>query len=185
MLWVGERTRDIKGAHVEYLSGIENPIGCKVSDSLLPDDLIKLIDKLNPKNEAGKLTLITRFGAQKIKDYLPQLIEKVKSEGKSVIWSCDPMHGNTENVNNYKTRRMDNILSELHDFFKIHEQLGTHAGGIHLEMTGANVTECVGGSYEVLEDDLNSRYHTHCDPRLNANQALEIAFWIAEKTKLA
>ncbi len=180
MLWIGERTRQLDGSHLEFMRGIINPIGCKISDTMTPEDLITLIDILNPDNIPGKLTLITRFGANKIEDYLPALVEKVKTEGRHVIWSCDPMHGNTESASGYKTRKFENIVKEIASFVKVHKEKGTHPGGIHLEMTGANVTECVGGSYQVTEGELSDRYHTHCDPRLNHNQALEIAFWLAE-----
>ncbi|WP_299347436.1 class II 3-deoxy-7-phosphoheptulonate synthase [uncultured Maritalea sp.] len=182
MLWIGDRTRDVDEAHVEFFSGIKNPIGLKCGPSLTNDDLKRLLDKLNPENEAGRLTLITRFGAEKINDELPRLVELVKSEGRTVVWSCDPMHGNTVKASTgYKTRPFDLVLSEVKSFFEVHRQLGTYAGGVHVEMTGADVTECVGGSSAVTEADLESRYHTHCDPRLNASQALELAFLVAEE----
>ncbi|MFT6657895.1 class II 3-deoxy-7-phosphoheptulonate synthase [Maritalea sp.] len=184
MLWIGDRTRDIDEAHVEYFSGIKNPIGMKCGPTLKSDDLKRLMDKLNPENEAGRLTLITRFGAEKINDELPRLVELVKSEGRTVVWSCDPMHGNTVKASTgFKTRPFDYVLSELKSFFEVHRQLGTYAGGVHVEMTGADVTECVGGSSAVTEADLESRYHTHCDPRLNASQALELAFLVAEEMR--
>ena len=181
MLWIGDRTRQPDGAHVEFFRGIKNPIGMKCGPSLDPDELIRLIDKLNPENEPGRLTLIARFGVDKVLDGLPALIRKVRQEGRSVVWSCDPMHGNTIKAGNgYKTRPVDRILAEVQQFFQVHATEGTHAGGVHFEMTGSNVTECIGGTQEVTEDDLTSRYHTHCDPRLNASQSLELAFLIAE-----
>ncbi|HHK74438.1 MAG TPA: 3-deoxy-7-phosphoheptulonate synthase class II, partial [Rhizobiales bacterium] len=183
-LWIGERTRQPENAHVEFCRGIRNPVGVKVGPTMEPDDLIRLIDILNPQNEAGRLTLITRFGADAIGDGLPRLIRKVQSEGRIVVWSSDPMHGNTvKAANGYKTRPFDRILSELERFMEIHEAEGSHAGGVHFEMTGQNVTECIGGQRKLREADLSSRYHTHCDPRLNADQALEMAFQIAEKLK--
>ncbi len=184
MLWIGDRTRDPDHAHVEFFSGIKNPIGLKCGPSLSNEDLKRLLDKLNPENEAGRLTLITRFGAEKVNDELPRLVELVKSEGRTVVWSCDPMHGNTVKASTgYKTRPFDSVLSEVKSFFDVHRQLGTYAGGVHVEMTGKDVTECVGGSSAVTEADLESRYHTHCDPRLNASQALELAFLVAEEMK--
>lgn len=180
MLWIGDRTRNLDGAHVEYMSGIANPIGMKAGPTMDPDDLIRLIDKLNPENEAGRLTLITRMGADKVGDYLPNLIRKVKSEGKEVVWSCDPMHGNTiKSPNDYKTRPFNKVLSEVRDVFAIHKSEGTYAGGIHIEMTGQDVTECVGGAQAISEVNLKDRYNTHCDPRLNASQSVELAFLLA------
>ncbi|MFT6219634.1 MAG: 3-deoxy-7-phosphoheptulonate synthase [Myxococcota bacterium] len=182
LLWIGDRTRDLDSAHVEFMRGIENPVAFKVGPSMNPDDLIALLDILNPKNEAGKITLISRMGAGKIEDLLPSLVERVKAEGKNVIWSCDPMHGNTvKSSNGYKTRKFDDILSEIKSFLQIHKSVGTFAGGIHFEMTGQNVTECLGGNQEISEIDLKNRYHTHCDPRLNSSQSLELAFLIAEQ----
>lgn len=182
MLWIGDRTRDIDEAHVEFLSGIENPIGMKCGPSLEAEDLLRLTDKLNPQNEAGRLTLITRFGANKVHDHLPKLVEAIKREGKNVVWVCDPMHGNTiKAAGGYKTRPVDLILEEVRAFFGVHRELGTYGGGVHFEMTGEDVTECVGGASAVTEADLGSRYHTHCDPRLNASQALELAFLVAEE----
>ncbi len=182
MLWIGERTRNLDEAHVEFMRGIANPIATKVGPTMQPDELVKLITALNPENEAGRLTLITRMSASKIKDILPPLVERVKQEGLKVIWSCDPMHGNTEkSSNNFKTRRFDNILAEVAAFFEIHQNLGTYAGGIHIEMTGQNVTECLGGTNEITETDLEAKYRTHCDPRLNASQSLELAFLIGQK----
>ena len=181
MLWIGDRTRQPDGAHVEFLSGVKNPLGLKCGPSLEPDELIKLLDKLNPANEAGRITLIARFGHDNVENHLPQLIRKVESEGRKVVWSCDPMHGNTIKASNgYKTRPVDRILTEVQRFMGVHQVEGTHAGGIHFEMTGQNVTECLGGAQAISEGDLSSRYHTHCDPRLNGSQALELAFLIAE-----
>ncbi len=182
MIWIGDRTRQPDGAHVEYFSGIKNPIGIKCGPSLSRDDLLQLLEKLNPENEAGRITLITRYGADKIEEHLPSLIETVKSEGASVVWCSDPMHGNTIKASSgYKTRPFDRILDEVKSFFAIHKNMGTWAGGVHVEMTGSNVTECVGGVSAVTEDDLCDRYHTHCDPRLNASQSLELAFLIAKE----
>ena len=187
MLWIGDRTRELDGAHLEYFKGIHNPIGCKVGPSMKEDELIKLIDALNPENEAGRLNLIVRMGHNKVSDIFPNLLRKVKAEGKNVVWSCDPMHGNVEKTpNGYKTRDFANILSEVKQFFQIHKSEGTIAGGIHLEMTGQNVTECTGSaSSAITAEGLASRYHTQCDPRLNADQALELAFMIAETLKEA
>jgi len=186
MLWIGDRTRQLDGAHVEFLSGVNNPIGFKAGPTMDPDDLIKLANKLNPKNEAGRLNVIVRMGAGKVGDGLPALIKAVEKEGLKVVWSCDPMHGNTiKSSNNFKTRPVDSVLQEMKEFFQIHKAEGTHAGGVHLEMTGKDVTECIGGSFTVNEEDLSSRYHTHCDPRLNADQSLELAFLIADSLKEA
>lgn len=184
MVWIGDRTRQLDHAHVEYCRGIKNPIGVKCGPSLPPDDLTRLIDILNPEDEAGRLTLICRFGAKSVADKLPPLIRAVQREGRSVVWSCDPMHGNTiKAANGYKTRPFDLILSEVEDFFAVHRAEGTHPGGIHIEMTGRNVTECTGGAHAITEEDLRDRYHTHCDPRLNADQSLELAFLVAELLK--
>jgi 3-deoxy-7-phosphoheptulonate synthase len=185
MVWIGDRTRQLDGAHVEFFSGIKNPIGMKCGPSLDPDELIRLCDKLNPENEPGRLTLIARFGADGVGEGLPKLLRKVKEEGRKVVWSCDPMHGNTIKAGNtgYKTRPFDNILREVQDFFAIHRAEGTYAGGVHFEMTGQDVTECIGGAQAISVEDLSSRYHTHCDPRLNASQALELAFLLAEGIK--
>lgn len=183
-LWVGDRTRQVDGAHVEFLSGIGNPIASKVGPSTEPDDLIRLIDKLNPSNEAGRLTLISRFGADKVEEYLPRLLRRVKSEGRTVVWSCDPMHGNTvKAAGGLKTRPFDRVLKEVKQVFAVHRAEGTYAGGIHLELTGQNVTECTGGAVAITEEGLSSRYHTHCDPRLNASQSIELAFQLAEALK--
>ncbi len=184
MLWIGDRTRQADHAHVEFCRGVKNPIGMKCGPSLKPDDLLRLIDMLNPSNEAGRLTLICRFGADKVGEFLPPLIRAVKREGKTVVWSCDPMHGNTINVaEGYKTRPFERIMAEIRNFFAVHQLEGTYAGGVHLEMTGKNVTECLGGAREISELDLHDRYHTHCDPRLNAEQSIEVAFLVAELLK--
>ena len=183
MLWIGDRTRQPDHAHVEFCRGVKNPIGLKCGPSLKPDELIRLIDILNPENEPGRLTLIARFGAGKVLELLPPLVRRVKAEGRKVVWSCDPMHGNTITLNSYKTRPFDQILSEVTGFFDVHHAEGTHPGGIHVEMTGKNVTECTGGAKAISETDLHDRYHTHCDPRLNADQALELAFLLAERIK--
>lgn len=184
MIWIGDRTRQPDHAHVEYFRGIKNPIGLKCGPSLDPEELIRLIDVLNPTNEAGRLTLIARFGADKAEAHLPALVRAVKREGRSVVWSCDPMHGNTvKAASGFKTRPFDMIMSEVKTFFDVHQAEGTYAGGIHLEMTGKNVTECTGGARAISDMDLHDRYHTHCDPRLNAEQALEMAFLVAELLK--
>ena len=183
MIWIGDRTRQADHAHVEFCRGIKNPIGLKCGPSLQADDLINLIDILNPANEPGRMTLIARFGHDKVEENLPRLIRAVEREGKKVVWSCDPMHGNTITANRYKTRPFERILSEVESFFDVHRAEGTYPGGIHVEMTGKNVTECTGGARAVSEDELSDRYHTHCDPRLNADQALELAFLIAENLK--
>ena len=185
MLWIGDRTRKLDEAHVEFFRGIHNPIGCKVGPSMQEDELIELIDALNPNNEEGRLNLIVRMGANKVEDHFPALLRKVQQEGRHVVWSCDPMHGNVEKSSSgYKTRDFDNILTEVRQFFAIHENEGTIAGGIHLEMTGENVTECTGSqSCAITAEDLASRYHTQCDPRLNANQALELAFMVSDSLK--
>lgn len=183
MIWIGDRTRQPDHAHVEFCRGIKNPLGLKCGPSLDPEELIELIDILNPENEAGRLTLIARFGHDKVGDHLPALIRAVEREGKKVVWSCDPMHGNTISMSGYKTRPFDRILTEVETFFDVHQSEGTHAGGIHVEMTGKNVTECTGGARALSGDDLSERYHTHCDPRLNAEQALELAFLVAERMK--
>ena len=184
MLWIGDRTRDPDGAHVDFSSGVENPIGLKCGPSLTKDDLMRLVQKLNPKNEMGRLTLITRFGYDKVLDSLPKLIQTVKSEGFNVVWCCDPMHGNTvKSSSGFKTRRFDHILSEVQNSFKAHRSEGTYLGGVHFEMTGKDVTECTGGVQLIADEDLSLRYHTACDPRLNASQSLELAFLIAEQLK--
>ncbi|ORE96637.1 class II 3-deoxy-7-phosphoheptulonate synthase [Acuticoccus yangtzensis] len=180
MIWIGDRTRQPDHAHIEFCRGVQNPLGLKCGPSLTPDGLLELIDILNPKNEPGRLTLICRFGADKVMDHLPQLIRAVEREGRKVVWSCDPMHGNTITAAGFKTRPFDRVLKEVQAFFAVHRAEGTHAGGIHVEMTGKNVTECTGGARAVTEDTLSARYHTHCDPRLNAEQAIELSFLMAE-----
>ncbi len=187
MLWIGDRTRGLDDAHIEYFRGIKNPIGCKVGPSMDEDELIRLIDALNPENEVGRLNLIVRMGASKVADIYPKLLARVEKEGRKIVWSCDPMHGNVEKASNgYKTRDFANILSEVKQFFQIHKAQGSVAGGIHLEMTGQDVTECTGStSCNITAEDLTSRYHTQCDPRLNADQALELAFMIADTLKEA
>ena len=181
MLWIGDRTRQPDHAHVEFCRGIKNPIGLKCGPSTSTEGLLELIDILNPENEAGRLTLIARFGADKVGEHLPQLIRAVEKEGKKVVWSCDPMHGNTiTSTSGYKTRPFERVLKEVQQFFAIHRAEGTYPGGVHFEMTGKDVTECTGGARAVSDEDLGERYHTHCDPRLNATQSLELAFLIAE-----
>jgi 3-deoxy-7-phosphoheptulonate synthase len=183
-LWIGDRTRKADEAHVEFLRGVENPIGMKCGPSMEPDDLLRLIEILNPGNDAGRLTLIARMGSDKVEAALPRLLRAVKREGFNVVWSCDPMHGNTiKSSTGYKTRPFDRILAEVRGFFAVHKAEGTYAGGVHFEMTGQDVTECLGGAQAIGEDALGDRYHTHCDPRLNASQALELAFLIAEHLK--
>src|SRR5690606_15863415 len=173
MLWIGDRTRFEGSAHVEFLRGIGNPIGMKCGPSLEPDALLRLLDTLNPDNEAGRITLITRYGHDKIEQHLPALVRAVKREGRNVVWSCDPMHGNTiKSAGGYKTRPFERILAEVKGSFAVHRAEGTHGGGIHAEMTGQNVTECTGGAIAVTDEGLADRYHTHCDPRLNAGQSL-------------
>jgi 3-deoxy-7-phosphoheptulonate synthase len=180
MLWIGDRTRQLDHAHIEYARGIKNPLGLKCGPSSKPDDLLRLIDILSPDNEPGRLTLIVRMGADKIGDSLPTLIRAVKREGRRVIWSSDPMHGNTiTSASGYKTRPFDLIIKEVRSFFEVHQAEGTYAGGVHLEMTGQNVTECTGGVRQITDEDLNDRYHTACDPRLNAEQAIDLAFLLA------
>ena len=182
MLWIGDRTRHPDEAHVEFMRGISNPIAFKVGPSISKNDLLKLLEVLNPENEAGRITLISRMGATKVEEFLPPLVEAVKAAGASVIWSCDPMHGNTiKSSTNYKTRKFDDILSEIKSFFAVHQALGTYAGGVHFEMTGQDVTECLGGNQMISELNLQDRYHTHCDPRLNASQSVELAFMIAQE----
>ncbi|MGC1557446.1 MAG: 3-deoxy-7-phosphoheptulonate synthase class II, partial [Methylovirgula sp.] len=184
MLWVGDRTRQLDHAHIEYVRGIKNPLGVKCGPSLKPDELLRLVDILDPGNEPGRLTLICRFGAEKIGDHLPKLLRAIKREGRNVLWTCDPMHGNTIKAKSgYKTRPFERIIGETRAFFAVHHAEGTYAGGVHLEMTGKNVTECTGGARAISEADLSDRYHTYCDPRLNAEQAIEVAFLIAELLK--
>ncbi len=185
MLWIGDRTRDLSEAHIEFFRGISNPIGCKVGPSMGEDELIELIDVLNPDNEEGRLNLIVRMGASNIREYFPKLLQKVKDLGRNVVWSCDPMHGNVEKSSSgFKTRDFDNILSEVEQFFAIHKEIGTVPAGIHLEMTGNDVTECTGStSSPITAEGLGSRYHTQCDPRLNASQALELSFILSDTMK--
>jgi 3-deoxy-7-phosphoheptulonate synthase len=184
LLWVGDRTRQLENAHLEFLRGIANPVAAKVGPTTEPDILIRLIDILNPNNEPGRLTLISRMGAGKVEKHLPELVRRVKEEGRIVVWSCDPMHGNTvKSSNGYKTRPFDKVLQEVAEFFAVHRAEGSYPGGVHIELTGQDVTECVGGAQAITEADLSSRYHTHCDPRLNAKQALELAFAIADNLK--
>ncbi|MEC9457324.1 MAG: 3-deoxy-7-phosphoheptulonate synthase class II [Candidatus Neomarinimicrobiota bacterium] len=183
-LWIGDRTRFLDSAHVEFCRGIQNPVGIKCGPSMNSDELIELLDILNPDNESGRITLITRFGHDKVETYLPGLIRRVQAEGRTVLWSCDPMHGNTiKSSKGIKTRPFDRILDEVKESLNVHRAEGPYAGGIHLEMTGQNVTECTGGLDDISEADLSDRYRTHCDPRLNANQAIELAFLIADELK--
>ncbi|WP_148822141.1 class II 3-deoxy-7-phosphoheptulonate synthase [Campylobacter concisus] len=186
MLWIGERTRGINDAHVHFLSGVKNPIGVKIGPSAKAEDVIALANKLNPENEAGRLNVIIRMGADKIGENLPKILRELKREGLNIVYSIDPMHGNTvKTSNNYKTREFDKIISEVRSFFEIHKAEGTRAGGVHLEMTGQDVTECTGGALNITESSLEQRYETQCDPRLNADQALELAFLMADLVKKA
>ncbi|MDE3029897.1 MAG: 3-deoxy-7-phosphoheptulonate synthase, partial [Paracoccaceae bacterium] len=181
LIWIGDRTRQPDGAHVEFCRGVQNPIGLKCGPTLSNDDLKVLIEKLNPENEAGRLTLIARFGAGKVGDTLPRLIRTVQEMGAKVLWTCDAMHGNTiKSASGYKTRPFDSVLREVREFFEIHNAEGSIPGGVHFEMTGKDVTECTGGVRAVTDEDLSDRYHTACDPRLNASQSLELAFLVAE-----
>ncbi len=181
LVWIGERTRDPNGAHVEFCRQIRNPIAVKLGPTVSPDDAVALVERLNPGREPGRLTFITRMGAGKVRDVLPQLVETVTEHGAPVAWVCDPMHGNTyEAPSGHKTRRFDHILDEVAGFFEVHRALGTHPGGIHVEFTGDDVTECIGGGHEIVEEELNDRYETACDPRLNRGQALDLAFMVAE-----
>ncbi|MEM7171660.1 MAG: 3-deoxy-7-phosphoheptulonate synthase class II [Pseudomonadota bacterium] len=183
-LWIGDRTRQADGGHVEFLRGVDNPIGLKCGPTTESDDLLRLIDILNPQNEAGRLTLIVRMGHEKVQEHMPRLVRAVEKEGRRVVWSCDPMHGNTiKSSSGYKTRPFDRILSEVRNFFAVHRAEGSYAGGVHFEMTGQDVTECIGGAQAISEEGLGDRYHTHCDPRLNASQSLELAFLISEALK--
>ncbi|MEM9667739.1 MAG: 3-deoxy-7-phosphoheptulonate synthase class II [Pseudomonadota bacterium] len=182
MLWIGHRTRQLDHAHVEFLRGVKNPIGLKCGPGLEPDELLRAMDVLNPTDEPGRMTLIARYGADQVTQHLPQLVRAVKQSGRRVVWSCDPMHGNTVKMGNgFKTRRVESVLSEVRDFIDIVSAEDCYPGGVHFEMTGQDVTECLGGAQAISEDDLSSRYHTHCDPRLNGEQALELAFLVAEK----
>ncbi|MGO3343877.1 MAG: class II 3-deoxy-7-phosphoheptulonate synthase [Marinomonas sp.] len=186
MLWIGDRTRQLDGAHVEFLRGVNNPIGVKAGPTMDPEDLLRLCDALNPKNEAGRLNVIVRMGANKVEEGMPKLIRAIEREGKQVVWSSDPMHGNTVKASSgYKTRHVEDVLKEVQQFFQVHSAEGSYAGGVHFEMTGQNVTECVGGAFDVTEENLGDRYHTHCDPRLNADQSLELAFMISDTLKKA
>jgi 3-deoxy-7-phosphoheptulonate synthase len=184
LLWIGDRTRQLEGAHVEFLRGLRNPIAVKAGPTMAPDELLRLIDALNPADEPGRLTVICRMGADKVAAKLAPLLRAVAREGRTVVWACDPMHGNTIKASNgYKTRRVDRILAEVRDSFAVHQAEGTHAGGLHFEMTGQDVTECLGGAQEITEQNLADRYHTHCDPRLNASQSLELAFLVSDMLK--
>ncbi|PSM52628.1 2-dehydro-3-deoxyphosphoheptonate aldolase (DAHP synthetase, class II) [Campylobacter blaseri] len=184
MLWIGERTRGVDDAHVHFLSGVKNPIGVKIGPTATKDDILALCDKLNPENEAGRLNLIVRMGADKIGDIFPKMLREIKSEGRMILWSIDPMHGNTvKTSNNYKTREFNKILDEVKSFFEIHKAEGIYPGGIHLEMTGEDVTECTGGAFNITQERLSHRYETQCDPRLNVNQAIELAFLVADLLK--
>ena len=183
-VWIGDRTRQLDGGHVEFCRGIENPIGIKCGPTLKADDLINLCNRINPKNEKGKITLISRFGADNVSKHLPKLIRAIKKEGLNVIWSCDPCHGNTiKATTGFKTRPFNSVVKEVKNVFACHQSEGSYAGGLHIELTGQNVTECTGGAQKISDKDLSSRYHTHCDPRLNANQALELAFLISDEIK--
>ena len=184
MLWVGDRTRQLEGAHIEFVKGIGNPIGIKIGPTTDVEELTKIIDLINPENIPGRVTLICRMGSEKIMQKLPDIVQHIHKEGKTVVWTCDPMHGNTIKANSgYKTRPLNNIISEIQQFFQIHRSIGTHPGGVHLEMTGMDVTECMGGLQKISDEDLKNRYHTYCDPRLNASQSLELAFLLAEFLK--
>ena len=183
-VWIGDRTRQLDGGHVEFCRGIKNPIGIKCGPTLKAEDLINLCNKINPENEKGKITLISRFGYENVGKFLPKLIRGIKKEGLNVIWSCDPMHGNTiKSTTGYKTRPFNNVVKEVKNVFSCHQSEGSYAGGLHIEMTGQDVTECTGGAQKISDRDLSHRYHTHCDPRLNANQALEMAFLISDEIK--
>lgn len=183
-VWIGDRTRQLDGGHVEYFRGIQNPIGIKAGPSLEADEFVQLAQILNPENDPGRLTVICRMGADNVAEKLPPLVRAAERKGLKIVWSCDPMHGNIEKAaNGYKTRNFDRILMEVRGFFQVHQAEGTHPGGIHVEMTGKDVTECTGGAQLISEEDLSSRYHTHCDPRLNASQSLELAFLLAEMLK--
>ena len=183
-VWIGDRTRQLEGGHVEFCRGIENPIGIKCGPTTKADEIVKIINVINPQNKKGKITLISRFGHENVEKFLPKLIRVIKKEGANVIWSCDPMHGNTiKSATGFKTRPFNNVLKEVKNVFAVHQSEGSYAGGLHIEMTGQNVTECTGGAQKISDKDLSSRYHTHCDPRLNANQALELAFLISDEIK--
>jgi len=180
-VWVGERTRQLDGAHIAFAEVIANPIGVKLGPTMTPELAVEYVERLDPNNEPGRLTLVTRMGNNKVRDLLPPIIEKVQATGHQVIWQCDPMHGNThESSTGYKTRHFDRIVDEVQGFFEVHRALGTHPGGIHVEITGENVTECLGGAQDISHSDLAGRYETACDPRLNTQQSLELAFLVAE-----
>ena len=183
MIWIGDRTRQPDHAHVEFCRGVKNPIGMKCGPSMDPGELVRLTEILNPENEPGRLTLVARFGHDKVENYLPGLIRAIEADGRKVVWSCDPMHGNTISANGYKTRPFQRIRTEVESFFAVHRAEGTHPGGIHIEMTGQNVTECIGGARAISEENLSDRYHTHCDPRLNAEQSVELAFLVSTLLK--
>ncbi|TLD80080.1 3-deoxy-7-phosphoheptulonate synthase class II [Helicobacter sp. MIT 05-5293] len=184
MLWIGERTRGLNEAHIEFLRGVKNPVGVKIGPNATKEEIMGICDILNPHNERGRLNLIVRMGSDKIKQNFPKLLESINTEGREILWSCDPMHGNTIKASNgYKTRLFDRVLDEVKSFFEIHKACGSYAGGVHLEMTGANVTECIGGSQAITEEGLACNYNTQCDPRLNATQAIEMAFLIADMIK--
>jgi len=183
-VWIGDRTRQLDGGHVEFCKGIENPIGIKCGPTSKPDEIVKICNAINPKNEKGKITLISRFGHQNVEKFLPKLIRAVKKEGLNVVWSCDPMHGNTiKSTTGFKTRPFNDVVSEVKNVFAVHQSEGSYAGGLHVEMTGQDVTECTGGARKISDADLSSRYHTHCDPRLNSDQAIELAFLISDEIK--
>jgi 3-deoxy-7-phosphoheptulonate synthase len=183
-VWIGDRTRQLDGGHVEFCRGIENPIGIKCGPTSKPEEIVKICNAINPKNEKGKITLISRFGCENVGKFLPKLVRTIKKEGLNVIWSCDPMHGNTvKSSTGFKTRPFNNVLKEVKNVFAVHQSEGSYAGGLHIEMTGQNVTECTGGTQKISDKDLSSRYRTHCDPRLNANQALELSFLISDEIK--
>jgi 3-deoxy-7-phosphoheptulonate synthase len=180
-IWVGERTRDIDGAHIDFVSKVLNPIGIKLSARAEVDDILRLIDKVDPDREPGRLTFITRMGAKTVRDALPSLVDKITGSGAQVTWICDPMHGNTfESASGYKTRDFEDVVEEVRGFFEVHQDLGTVPGGIHVELTGNDVTECIGGAEKILDADLTKRYESVCDPRLNHQQSLELAFLVAE-----
>ena len=186
MLWIGERTRQLGGAHVEFLRGVQNPLGCKVGPTATPEETIRLCETLNPDQIPGRLTLITRMGASLIDEQLPNLVQTVHDSGHPVVWACDPMHGNTYTAESgLKTRNFSDVVEETRKFFNIHRSIGSWAGGIHVELTGDNVTECVGGAENLSDTDLALRYETMCDPRLNASQSLELAFHVAEELRAA
>ena len=183
-VWIGDRTRQLDGGHVEFCRGIENPIGIKCGPTSKPDEIVKICNKINPKNEKGKIALISRFGHDNVAKFLPKLIRTIKKEGLNIVWSCDPMHGNTiKSATGFKTRPFNNVVREVKNVFAVHQSEGSFAGGLHIEMTGQDVTECTGGAQKISDKDLSHRYHTHCDPRLNASQALELAFLISDEIK--